>query len=206
LALCRERYIFIGPRFPGTKVARSQREDAKMRNTRYTILVSAGAAAAVISVSPVSATMRITSDRGGLLTAYVERFEAARASGEPVIIDGACLSACTLAIGMLPRGQLCATQNAVLGFHAAWRPTVNGGKITSSTATQALYELYPADVRDWIARRGGLSGRIIFLKGRELNAMVRACDAGDALRSNPTTRTARHDLLSRSTLAAQKKR
>jgi hypothetical protein len=141
------------------KVACCQREDTKMRNT---ILVFAGAAA-VISVWPASATMRITNDRGGKLTVYAERFEAARASGEPVIIDGACLSACTLAIGMLPPGQVCATPNAVLGFHAAWRPSVNGGKVTSSAATQALYELYPADVRDWIARRGGLSGRFIFL-------------------------------------------
>jgi hypothetical protein len=36
--------------------------------------------------------------------------------------------------------------------------------------------------------------------------MVPACDAGDALRSNPTTRTARRDLLTRSTLGAQKMR
>jgi hypothetical protein len=184
------------------KVARCQREDTKMR---YTILVFAGAAAA-ISVWPASATMRITNDRGGRLTVYAERFEAARASGERVIIDGVCLSACTLAIGMLPPGQVCTTPNAVLGFHTAWRPTVNGGKVTSSAATQAMYELYPADVRDWIARRGGLSGRFIFLKGRELTAMVPACDAGDALRSDPTTRTVRRDLPRRATLADQKMR
>jgi hypothetical protein len=41
-----------------------------------------------------------------------------------IIIDGACLSACTLAIGLLPRGQVCATPKAVLGFHAAWRRAV----------------------------------------------------------------------------------
>ena len=53
---------------------------------RYTILVFAGAAAAAISVWPASATMRITNDRGGRLTVYAERFEAACASGERVII------------------------------------------------------------------------------------------------------------------------
>jgi hypothetical protein len=128
---------------------------------RRASLILMSVAAAVTLVCPASATMRITADRGGLLTAYAERFEAARASGEPVIIDGVCLSACTLAIGMLPRGQVCATPKAVLGFHAAWRPAVNGGKVKSPGATQALYEAYPANVRKWIARRGGLSGRLI---------------------------------------------
>jgi hypothetical protein len=106
--------------------------------------------------------------RSGWSIDYLERFEAARISGEPIIIDGACLSACTLAIGLLPRRQVCATPKAVLGFHAAWRRTPNGGQVTSPLATQVMYELYPANVRKWIARHGGLSGRLILLKGREL--------------------------------------
>jgi hypothetical protein len=180
-----------------------QREDGNMRHTS---LMLAGVAAAALSVSPAKATMRITGDRGGLLIAYAERFAAARARGEPLIIDGACLSACTLAIGMLPRGEVCVTPNAVFGFHAAWRPTANGGKVTSPVATQAMYDLYPANVREWIARRGGLSEQVIFLKGSELTAMVPACDAGRALRSHPTTRAVRRDLLPRATLAARKMR
>jgi hypothetical protein len=170
---------------------------------RHAGLMVVGIAAAVILVSPASATMRITGDSGGLVIDYVERFEAVRASGELVIIDGPCLSACTLAIGILPRGQVCVTPNAVLGFHAAWRLTENSRKATSPLATQAMYEVYPAKVRDWIARRGGLSKRIILLKGRELTAVVPAC--GPALRSHPTTRTVRRDLLPRATLAAPAK-
>ena len=156
---------------------------------RRTSLILMSIAAAVISACPASATMRITADRGGLLTAYAERFEAARASGEPVIIDGVCLSACTLAIGILPRGQVCATPKAVLGFHAAWRPAMNGGKVKSPGATQALYEAYPANVRKWIARRGGLSGRLILLEGRELAAMVPPCSASPALHGRRIART-----------------
>jgi hypothetical protein len=171
---------------------------------RHASLMLVGIAAAVILVSPADATMRITGDPGGLVTDYVARFEAARASGEPVIIDGPCLSACTLAIGILPRGQVCATPNAVLGFHAAWRLTENGGRVTSSDVTQAMYAVYPANVREWIARRGGLTRRIIILKGRELTAMVPVC--GPTLRSHPTMRTVRRDLLPRATLAAQQKR
>ena len=96
-----------------------------------------------------------------------------------------CLSACTLAIGLLPRGQVCATPKAILGFHAAWRRTPNGGRVTAALATRVMYELYPANVRKWISRHGGLSGRLILLKGRELAAMVPACDAGPAIHTPP---------------------
>ena len=75
---------------------------------RHSVLLVASLAAALISVAPAGATMRITGDRGGLIISYAERFMAARASGESVVIDGACLSACTLAVGILPRGQICA--------------------------------------------------------------------------------------------------
>jgi hypothetical protein len=71
-----------------------------MRHTSLMLFI--GVAAAGISVSPASATVRIISDPGGPVIDYVERFEAARVSGEPIVIDGACLSACTLAIAGLP--------------------------------------------------------------------------------------------------------
>jgi hypothetical protein len=50
-----------------------------MRHASLLMLV--GIAAAVISVPPASATMRITGDPGGLVIDYVERFEAARPAG-----------------------------------------------------------------------------------------------------------------------------
>ena len=119
---------------------------------RRTALLIAAVTATWISAPQAQANIRITGDPGGLIVEYAQRFLQARASGEQVIIDGACLSACTLAIAMLPREQVCATPKAVLGFHAAWRPTSSGGKMTSSIATQAMMELYPSDVRGWIGR------------------------------------------------------
>jgi len=144
---------------------------------RRTVLVLAALAAMSIMASSAQATMRISGDPGGLILAYAERFLQARASGEQVVIDGPCLSACTLTLAMVPRGQVCATSNAVLGFHAAWRPTSHGGKTTSSVATQAMMELYPADVRSWIDRHGGLTPHMIYLQGHELSAMVPTCGA-----------------------------
>jgi hypothetical protein len=59
------------------------------------------------------------------------------------------------------------------------------------TRHQAMYEIYPANVRKWIAHHGGLSERLILLKGRELAAMVPGCDAGPAIRAHPTMRAIR---------------
>jgi hypothetical protein len=129
---------------------------------RHTILVLAGLAIAATSISRSTAATRIAGDRGGLLTGYVEWFEAARDTGERIIIDGPCFSASTLAIALMRRGQVCVTPKAVLGFHAAWRPTANGGRRTSEAATEAMYEVYPSNVRRWgsiatVACRSGSS-------------------------------------------------
>jgi hypothetical protein len=140
-------------------------------------LTFVGFTAAVLSISPAGATMRIAGDPGGLLTTYVERFATAHASGERVIIDGTCLSACTLAIAFLSRGQICVTLNAVLGFHAAWRRIAGGGRVTSPAATHAMYAAYPSTVRKWIDRHGGLTERLILLRGRELAAVLPACSS-----------------------------
>jgi hypothetical protein len=152
------------------------------------------AATAAISISKAAAATRITGDRGGQLINYVERFAAARVSGERIIIDGPCLSACTLVIAMLPRGQICATSNALLGFHAAWRPTTGGRRVRVRTATQLMYEAYPSKVRNWIDRNGGLSERLILLAGHELAEVVPTCVAhststGTMMRSNQVSRS-----------------
>jgi hypothetical protein len=84
-------------------------------------------------------------------------------------------SACTLVVGMLPRDKICATPKAVLGFHAAWLPTRNRGRVNSLPASRAMMDVYPADLRSWIARRGGLTTKMIFLHGRELAEIVPPC-------------------------------
>ncbi len=130
---------------------------------------------ATLSASSAHATMVISSDRGGLISDYAARFINARDSGEQVVIDGACLSACTLVVGMVPREKVCATPKAVLGFHSAWRPVGGGKRVNSSVASQAMLEVYPADLRKWISQRGGLSSKMIFLYGRELAEIVPPC-------------------------------
>jgi hypothetical protein len=129
-----------------------------------------------LSVSSASATMRISEDRGGQIGHYLEAFAVLRTSGESVVIDGNCLSACTLVLGLVPRDRICATQRARFGFHAAWMPDRDGRPVTSPLGTQALWNIYPASVRRWINRHGGLSRKMIFLEGRDLGGIVASCD------------------------------
>jgi hypothetical protein len=135
-----------------------------------------GAAAVALSVTSASATMRIADDRGGQIGRYLQAFTTIRSSGERVVIDGNCLSACTLVLGLVPHERICATHRARFGFHAAWMPDRDGRAVTSPLGTQALWSIYPAPVRRWISMHGGLSGNMIFMQGRDLNGIVASCD------------------------------
>src|SRR6202162_6220719 len=137
-----------------------------------------GAAMMVLATLPASATMRITSDPGGQIGPYLENLESLRNAGEHVVIDGPCLSACTMILGVIPRDHLCVTPRARLGFHSAWRPDEAGHPVVSRDGTQLLMTVYPQEVRNWIARRGGLSPHMMYLTGRELASIYTAWKGG----------------------------
>jgi hypothetical protein len=138
-----------------------------------TVALSAALVAAF--TLPSSATVRITSDPGGEIGVYLQKFELLRNSGQDVIIDGPCLSACTMVLGVIPRDHLCVTSRARLGFHAAWRPDAFGRQVVSPDGTELLMTEYPPQVRDWIARRGGLTPHLMYLTGSELASMYSPC-------------------------------
>jgi hypothetical protein len=54
-------------------------------------------------------------------------------------------------------------------------PGPEGRPVHSAVGTQALWELYPSNVRRWLKAKGGLSKKMIFLRGRELAAMYPEC-------------------------------
>jgi hypothetical protein len=149
--------------------------------------------AAVLLLAGVGASqavVRIADDRGGRIGTYVDRYQGLRSSGESVIIDGLCASACTIVLGAIPHDKICVTSHATLGFHAAWDFGANGRAITNPEATQMLYSMYPSPVRHWIAQRGGLTPRMIFLRGKELQALYKPCylDAQASSSKMPTPR------------------
>jgi hypothetical protein len=65
----------------------------------------------------------------------------------------------------------------VLGFHAAWMFDNSGKRVVSASGTQDLMRTYPAPVRTWIARHGGLTPRMMYLQGRDLAAIVAPCNS-----------------------------
>jgi hypothetical protein len=155
---------------------------------RYARLIAALSAALATSIA--SATVRIAGDTGGQIGAYLNRFDAIRQSGDRVVIDGPCLSACTMVLGAVPRNRICVTARAKLGFHAAYDLDKSGGQVTNQGGTSLLMDHYPQEVRNWIARRGGLSRRVIYLSGPELSSMYASCDslAGEHSRHTSTSR------------------
>jgi hypothetical protein len=136
----------------------------------------AGALLAALASLDANAAARITNDRGGQIGPYLDAYTHLRNTGEKVIIDGPCLSACTLVLGVVPRDRICVTRRAQLGFHAAWNPGQDGRPVLSHAGTKALWDIYPGHVRSWIKKRGGLKPKMIYLSGSELAAMYKVCD------------------------------
>jgi hypothetical protein len=124
---------------------------------------------------PAAAEVRILASPGGEVGPFLELFERVNASGERVVIDGPCLSACTLVLSMVPDERICVTRRAVLGFHAARSVDRRGRIYAEPEASQAVLEAYPAPVRGWISRHGGLTSRLLLLRGRDLAAIYPRC-------------------------------
>jgi hypothetical protein len=105
------------------------------------------------------AVLHITRDHGGYVEEYKAKYNRVRDSGERVVIDGICNSACTLVLGIVPLNKICVTPRASLGFHQAYydKAFTFGIKVTSATGTYDLMSYYPDTVKDWIRRNGGLT-------------------------------------------------
>jgi hypothetical protein len=131
----------------------------------------------LVATIPTTATAAviIKDDRGGNIGVYWSRYSALRDMGEKIIIDGTCSSACTLVLGIVPSDRICVTQNALLGFHAAWRPGFLGIKVINEPGTRTLMNSYPTPIREWIADHGGLGLQTMYLFGPELRAMYKEC-------------------------------
>jgi len=141
---------------------------------------AAGALASVVFgvLTPLLtfAEVRISGDPGGEVTAYLHKYEEIRDSGERVVIDGPCLSACTLLTGIIPRNRVCVTSRAMLGFHAAsYYDDTSRRLVPTRAGSRVVMGLYPPEIRRWIERHGGLMPHIIQLRGRDLTSLYQTC-------------------------------
>jgi hypothetical protein len=139
--------------------------------------IAAGALASMFFAYSASAEVRIVNDPGGEVTSYVQKFQQLRATGDRIVIDGPCLSACTLLTGIIPRDKVCVTSRAELGVHAAsYYDDASRSLVPTREGSRVVMRLYPASVRGWIDRHGGLTPTLKMMRGRDLTALYRTCE------------------------------
>ncbi|MGO4717133.1 hypothetical protein [Bradyrhizobium sp. 2TAF24] len=132
----------------------------------------------LLAATSARADLHITRDHGGYVEEYKAKYEHIRKTGQRVIIDGICNSACTLVFGIVPMNKICVTPRASLGFHQAYydKAFTFGIKVTSYEGTSDLMSYYPDTVKDWIRRNGGLTPEMKKIKnGTELWKIVDPC-------------------------------
>jgi hypothetical protein len=145
------------------------------RRRQTTLAMYLVALLGAFALTPVSAEVRILASPGGQVGPFLDLFERMRQSGEHVVIDGPCLSACTLVVSIVPETRICVTRRAILGFHAARSIDRRGHTYAEPEASQLVLQAYPEPVRDWITRHGGLTSRLLLLRGRELATIYPRC-------------------------------
>lgn len=133
---------------------------------------------ALLAATGARADLHITRDHGGYVEEYKARYAHIRDTGQRVIIDGICNSACTLVFGIVPMNRICVTPRASIGLHQAYydKAFTFGIKVTSWEGTADLMSYYPSTVKDWIRRNGGLTTEMKKItNGSELWKIVDPC-------------------------------
>lgn len=141
-------------------------------------LALAGALALACLSSDARAVVTIGDDPGGVLGTFIQKYEMLAETGQRVEIDGACMSACTLILGIVPRDRICVRPGASMQFHsAAFTP---GGKYAAA-GTALMRSYYAADVRRILARHGWNARsphpEFIPIQGKELRSLLRPCNS-----------------------------
>ena len=147
-----------------------------MRPSRLLASAIGTALALAVGTVPGLADIRILGSPGGEVGSFLKLFEMMRETGERVIIDGPCYSACTLVLSSIPKDRICVTRRAVLGFHGALLADREGNiERAPASLNAAVAEVYPQPVQDWIARHGGLKRKMLTLRGAELYRYYPRC-------------------------------
>jgi hypothetical protein len=145
---------------------------------RTRLAAPALAALAALLATPAAADYRVTRDHGGLVEQYKTKYARIRDRGQRVIIDGICNSACTMVLGIVPLNRICVTPRASLGFHEAYidKRWTAGIRVASASGTAELLTYYPRSLREWIARKGGLTPEMKRLRsGPDLWRVIDPC-------------------------------
>ena len=126
----------------------------------------------LLFVSPASATVKISDmDPGGSVSTYINYWTRVGQSGEQVIIDAPCMSACTFFLGLVPAKNVCMTPRASLGVHQ-----VSSGDVPDPVFSAAFYRwIYPEWVQQWIKDHGGLQPDVMFMYPEDTKGHIPLC-------------------------------
>lgn len=105
---------------------------------------------ALIKPAPLAPVV-MDGGKGGSIAEHQAKFWVLKQQGASVNMHAGCWSACTLITAYLPKERLCFAEGSFMAFHSAlsadWKPNLQ--------ATLGMYEQYPAEIRQWIDRKGG---------------------------------------------------
>lgn len=91
----------------------------------------------------------IDDDGGGNIGTYMDFYWRLNNTGLSVVLDGKCVSACTLVLHLAP-DRLCATPRAELGFH---RPTSDDSAVKRGDIADFARHVYPPKIADWYLKQ-----------------------------------------------------
>lgn len=114
------------------------------------LLLAGAVLASVLFSAPAEARpFTITFDPGGSVVEFYEKYNMLRQTGAEVMVDGPCISACTLVFGLIDADKVCITSRALFGFHSASK-----GDEFAQDITQMIWLQYPEYVRQFLLSKG----------------------------------------------------
>lgn len=91
---------------------------------------------------------------GGQIYEFMEHYGKMRHEGAFLEIRGPCFSACTFALGLLPKERICADEHAQLGFHGVYAMTFAGPLFMKEYTKWILDTIYWPEVKEALKKRG----------------------------------------------------
>lgn len=120
----------------------------------------------------------ISFDGGGVIDDYIEKYNALRQAGGRIVLDGMCISACTLVTALIPNDRVCVTPFAQLAFHSA-----SDGRMGTfaKEGTRLIWHYYPSWVRRYLQDKGwdgdgdNAHPDLIYMDNEKLREVYREC-------------------------------
>ena len=110
-------------------------------------------------------------DPGGDIETYELWWKRIAQSGVTVRINGACVSACSMVLGLVPASRVCITPRAKFGIHMASIDGVPNKRLTR----EFVRDYYPKWVQDWIRTQPPLTDDLTWLTPPAIGKHLKRC-------------------------------